>query len=120
MILFYGLYSLEAKFGDFSAFFPEYSPFLSLTQPSVSKEENANFLNIYAAQNRHFNFGPIRDSNLIPFLLGWKFLYMNFDMRRTTYMKLMLAYVSVYIAYTQLKIDIFNFGRIRDSNLIPF
>ena len=30
------------------------------------------------------------------------------------------AYVSVYIAYTQLKIDIFNFGPIRDSNLIPF
>ena len=45
---------------------------------------------------------------------------MNFDMRRNTYMKLMLAYVSVYIAYTQLKIDIFNFGPIRDSNLIPF
>ena len=78
MILFYGLYSLEAKFGDFSAFFPEYSPFLSLTQPSVSKEENANFLNIYAAQNRHFNFGPIRDSNLIPFLLGWKFFVHEF------------------------------------------
>ena len=25
-----------------------------------------------------FNFGPIRDSNLIPFLLGWKFFVNEF------------------------------------------
>ena len=44
-----------------------------------------------------FNFGFIRDSNLIPFYFFGNFLHMIFDIRRKTYMKRMLGYVSVHI-----------------------
>ena len=55
------------------------------------------YIYIYAAQIRHFNFGPVRDINLIPFYCFGNFLHMNFDIRRKTYMKRMLGYVSVHI-----------------------
>ena len=55
------------------------------------------YIYIYAAQIRPFNIGPVRDINLIPFYCFGNFLHMNFDIRRKTYMKRMLGYVSVHI-----------------------
>ena len=64
-----------------------------------------------------FNFGPVRDSNLITFLLASKFFVHEFRYKTEHIYE---AYVSVYIYIYAAQIRNFNFGPVRDINLISF